>query len=73
VSRLSKNEYADELVVAAVAMELKIKIVCVPYTPPTAGGAWSISQYQPPNTDLPGDQTVVLGNNDVRYMWLAKL
>ena len=73
VGKLANREYADELVVAAVSLELQIKIVCVPHTPATAGGTWAITKYQPPNTDLADDHTVVLGNNDVHYMWLASL
>ena len=38
VGRLATREYADELVVLAVALELKVKIMCVPHTPPSATG-----------------------------------
>ncbi len=71
--KFATREYADELVVAAVALELQIKIVCVPHTPVTAGGTWAITKYQPPNADLADDHTVVLGNNDVHSMWLASV
>ena len=73
VGRLATREYADELVVLAVALELKIKIVCVPHQPADADGPWAISQYQPPGANLADDLTVVLGNDDLHYMWLASL
>ena len=72
VERLSQNEYADELVIVSVAMELNIRIVCVPFTsqelPP-----WAVSTY--PNTDATAenDCTILLGNNDVHYMWLDRM
>ena len=70
VGRLATREYADELVVLAVALELKVKIICVPHTPASAAGQWSISQYQPPGADLADDLAVVMGNNDLHYVWL---
>ena len=73
VGKLSTREYADELVVLAVALELKIKIVCVPHSPASAAGMWTISQYQPPGANLADDLTVVLGNDNLHYMWLASL
>ena len=73
VERLGKNEYADELVIVAVARELKIRIVCVPYTPQEAPLPWAVSTY--PNTDAIADDdcTILLGNNDVHYMWLDRM
>ena len=75
VGKLSTREYADELVVLAVALEFKIKIVCVQHTPPGAidhdTAKWAVSQYQPPGVDLAEELTVVLGNNDLHYVWLA--
>ena len=71
VGKLSTREYADELVVLAVALEFKIKIVCVPHTPTEAIDRWTVSQYQPPGVDLAEELTVVLGNNDLHYVWLA--
>ena len=73
MERLSQNEYADELVIVAVVMELGIRIVCVPYTPQQAPQPWALSTY--PNTDAAEDNdcTVLLGNNDVHYMWLHQV
>ena len=69
MSRLAKKEYADELVVLAVASELSIRIICVPYTPVAAPQPWAISTYAAHNAvESP---SVVLGNNDVHYMWLS--
>ena len=45
----------------------------VPHTPASAAGRWSISQYQPPGADLGDDLTVLLGNNDLHYVWLAAI
>ena len=68
------KEYADELVILACALELKIKLVCVPYTPVEHvgqnGQKWSISQYCPPDSGAMDDLTIYLGNNDVHFMWL---
>ena len=70
VGRLGTREYADELVVLAVARALKVKIICVPHTPASAAGQWSISQYQPPGANFADHLTVVMGNNDLHYVWL---
>ena len=47
VRKLATNEYADELVILACARELKLKLVCVPFTPiehvGNNGQKWSIS------------------------------
>ena len=71
VEKLATREFADELVVLACAMELKIKIVCVPHTPDGLELKWAISTYMPQHP-LPDAMSVYLGSNDVRYMWLAK-
>ena len=73
VERLGKNEYADEFVIVAVAMELKLRIGCVPSTPQEAPQPWAVSTY--PNTDAIDDHdcTVLLDNNDVRDMWLDRV
>ena len=73
VERLGKNEYADELVMLAVAMELNIRIVCVPFTPQQVPQPWAVSTY--PNTDAraENDCTILSGNNDVHYMWLDRI
>lgn len=69
VQRLADREFADELVILAVTLELNVRIVCVPYTLPGAARPWAISNYAPP-TAPPGNE-IVLGNNDIHYMWLA--
>ena len=43
VQKLATREYADELVVLCVALELGIRITIIPYTPPAALGRWSVS------------------------------
>ena len=59
------NEFADELVVLAVAIELRIRIVCVPFTPATAIRPWVISTYQDVAHAAPEDRNIYVGNNDV--------
>ena len=66
IQRVGVNEYADELIVAAVAAELELRIVCVPYTPQDSATKWKISTYC--STNERG--TIFLGNNDVHYMLL---
>jgi hypothetical protein len=71
VKKLACKEYADELVVLSTAQALQAEIVCVPFTPASARAPWAISTYRPPSAAcLP---RVLLGNNDVHYMWLAPL
>ncbi len=70
VARLATKEYADELVVMACALELQIKIVCIPYTP-VGSDPWAVSTYRPPQQDQSPSRTIYLGNNDVHYMWLC--
>ena len=45
VARVAHKEYADELIVAAAARELQVRIVVVPYTPRAALHTWRISEY----------------------------
>ena len=74
IQRVRVNEYADELIVAAVAAELGLRIVCVPYTPQDAATAWAISTYCPPAASASNQRcTLYLGNNDVHYMLLSPL
>ena len=70
VKRLAKNEFADELVVLAVALELSIRIVVIPYTPQRATRNWAIPSYAPPGVPQDGSRTAYLGNNDVHYVYL---
>ena len=65
VTRLADREFADELVVLAVVLELKIRIITIPFTPSDSANQWCTSKY--------GEQhniEVVIGNNDVHFMWL---
>ena len=41
VHKLPSSEYADELVVLAVALELRICICCMPHTPESAVSPWA--------------------------------
>ena len=71
VARLATKEYADELVVMACALELQIKIVCVPYTP-VGSNPWAVSTYALPQQEMQySRRTIYMGNNDVHYMWIA--
>ncbi len=71
VQKLATREYADELVVLAVSLELEIRIVCVPYTPASALAPWKITTYQPPVFREDQGGRIPLGNNDVHYMYLS--
>ena len=71
VHKLATKEYADELVVLATAHELGIDIVCVPVTPDNSTLPWAISTYRPPASSDVHHPRILLGNNDVHFMWLA--
>ena len=71
VERLSQREYADELVIVAVA--INIRIVCVPFTPQQAPQPWAVSTYSHTDAMAETDCTILLGNNDVHYMWLDRM
>ena len=71
IQRVRVNEYADELIVAAVAAELGVRIICVPYTSRDAATPWAISTYCSPDTNANECGTLYLGNNDVHYMLLS--
>jgi hypothetical protein len=71
VAKLATKEYADELVLLAVANELHIEITCVPFTPAGAPVPWMVSTYQRRSATRAELPRVILGNNDVHYMWLA--
>ena len=70
VGKLAVNEFADELVVRATAIELRVWITCVPYTP-EGRPDWAISKYAPVGYVVPESNMVVLGNDDVHYVWLS--
>ena len=67
---MAVNEFADELVVVAVACELKNRVVCIPFTPDIARMPWCISRYPGSAIRAPNNCIVYLGNNDVHYMWI---
>ena len=66
VHRLSTKEFADELVVMAVALELRIRICCIPHTPESAVAPWAPSTYGSAN------DIIHVGNNDVHYLYLSQ-
>ena len=69
---MTDHAFADELVLVAVALELKIRIICVPLAPDDARGTWVITTYQNAASTIPDNRTMYLGNNDVDYMWLPR-
>ena len=75
--RVSQHEFADELVASCVARHLCVRIIIVPYTPPLAAARWCIAEY--PSAEMRAalgihDSTrLVLGNNDVHYVWVRPL
>ena len=72
VAKLASNEFADELVVLATAMELNVRIVCVPYTPP-GDLPWQITRYPPEGVEVVSGAIIHLGNDDVHYVWLQPI
>ena len=73
MNKLAKDEFADELIVVAVALEFSIRIVIIPYTPVRATHPWAIPCYGPLGVPQDGRRTVYLGNNDVHYVYLRAL
>ena len=67
VRRVADVEFADELIVAAVAAELRIKITAIPYTPPDSACDWKVTQY-----GIEHRGHIYLSNDDLHYMWLAE-
>ena len=68
VQRLATREYADELVVLCVALELGIRITIIPYTPPAAIGQWAVATYGREDAE----HVLHLGNNDAHYVYLSQ-
>ena len=68
VQKLATREYADELVVLCVALELGIRIRIIPYTPPSAIGQWAIATYGRENAE----PMLHLGNNDAHYVYVSQ-
>ena len=71
VARLAATEFADELIILAVVLELRIRLVCIPFTPPDSLDSWAITTYA--SASAPAGLEIVLGNNDVHYMWLTPI
>ena len=72
VERLATKEYADELILLAVAMELSIRLVVIPYTPQSSNRPWAITSYGPPVMEHEDSKTICVGNNDVHYVYLSR-
>ena len=72
VNRLATNEFADELVLVAVAIELNIRIVVAPCTPAAATRPWAITTYQDAASIFLDNRNIHVGNNDVHNMWLSR-
>ena len=70
VAKLAFKEYADELVVLAVAVELSIRIIVIPYTPESAFLPLAIPMYGSTGASQGGRGTIYLGSNDVHYVYL---
>ena len=47
VQKLATREFADELVVMPVALELAVRVAIIPFTPPLARGQWAAATYRP--------------------------
>ena len=72
VEKLNTREYADELVLLAVALELPVRLVVIPYTPQSSDRPWAITSYGAPGMGLDGTRTIYFGNNDVHYVYLSR-
>ena len=72
VEKLGTKEYADELVLLAVALVLPVRLVVIPYTPPSCERPWVIISHGAPGIGLDGTRTTYLGNNDVHYVYLSR-
>ena len=68
MQKLATSEYADELVVLCVALELGIRITIIPYTPPSASGQWAVATYGREDAE----HVLHFGNNDVHYVYLSQ-
>ena len=68
VQKLATKEYADELVVVCVALELDIRIRIIPYTPHRSTGPWAVAAYGREEAE----HVLHFGNNDVHYVYLSQ-
>ena len=72
VEKLEMKEYVDELVLLAVALVLPVRLVVIPYTPPSCERPWVIISHGAPGIGLDGARTIHLGNDDVHYAYLSR-
>ena len=74
LSRVAVREFADEIILAAVALHLRVWIVVVPFTPPTARQSWALTEYPHQNVrnqlQIDASRRIFIGSNDVHYVWL---
>ena len=68
VQKIATKEYADELIVLCVALELGIRITIIPYTPPTAIGQWAVATYGRGEAE----HVLHFGNNDAHSLYLSQ-
>ena len=74
VARVGKHELADEIILAAVAQHVRVWVVAIPFTPLSAPTQWQIVDH-PSETfrdefGIAEPRRLVLGNNDIHYVWL---
>ena len=67
VQGLRNNIFADHLNLVQLAEAFGVRIQVLPLTPTGAAQPWQITTIDPCNAE----QTLVLGNNDLHYVWLA--
>ena len=73
IANVATGEFADEVILAAVAKCLQVCITTVPHTP-VDNNAWAIAQ-RPVQELWPSagiSDEIVMGNNDVHYVWLTR-
>ena len=71
LKKVSTDDFADELVLAATAKLIAVQITVVPFTPSTANAPWIITAYPANTTSIQPGHALTLGNNDVHYVLLA--
>ena len=71
INKVSRIEFADELILAAVAKILGVCITTVPHTP-LGDDMWAIAQHPLEEQWAAASITdeIVMGNDDVHYVWL---
>jgi hypothetical protein len=72
IANVATGEFADELILAAAAKWLGVCITTVPHTP-HGNNAWTIAQHPEqelwPSAGITDE--IIMGNNDVHYVWLT--